>query len=90
MTVTVLVTTEDGVCQQMVLQTLSTVISRAIPSRYYTPSIATLVVLIITYAYSQGRRTTRDRDLHARVIILTVSLHYAGPISTWMGFLTGT
>jgi hypothetical protein len=44
------------------------------PSQY-TAHIVTAIVLILTArAISQGRKTTRERDLHARVILLTVLL----------------
>ncbi|KAJ7502667.1 hypothetical protein B0H11DRAFT_1989553 [Mycena galericulata] len=38
----------------------------------YTPHAVTLLILVLAFRrISQGRTTTRDRDLHARVIIVT-------------------
>ncbi|KAF7323929.1 hypothetical protein MKEN_00614400 [Mycena kentingensis (nom. inval.)] len=41
------------------------------PSDYAAPIFAAVVAIIVVRAISQGRKTTRDRDLHARVVLLT-------------------
>jgi hypothetical protein len=56
----------------MALHIFSTIIS-TIPSSYYFPAVVTILLLAITRAYTQGRRTNRDRNLHARTVIVTVS-----------------
>ncbi|KAF8588836.1 hypothetical protein K439DRAFT_1405655 [Ramaria rubella] len=55
----------------MPLHILSTIVSEAIPKSYYVPAVLTVLLLAVVRAYSQGRRTNRDRDLHARTVILT-------------------
>ncbi|KAI0343569.1 hypothetical protein BDW22DRAFT_1356026 [Trametopsis cervina] len=55
----------------MVLQAAFTLLSRVVPSGYYYHIAVSLTVVIITYAFAQGRRTNRERDLHARTILVT-------------------
>ncbi|KAI9061372.1 hypothetical protein FKP32DRAFT_1604887 [Trametes sanguinea] len=38
---------------------------------YWPHALVAATVLAVIYAYAQGRQTTRERDLHARVILLT-------------------
>ena len=57
----------------MALHIFSAIVSSTIPSSYYFPAVVTLLLLVITRAYTQGRRTNRDRDLHGRTVIVTVS-----------------
>ena len=61
----------------MVLQVLYTAVTAALPVKYWPHAAAVAAVLVVIYAYAQGRSTTRERDLHARVVILTVSLYIA-------------
>lgn len=58
----------------MVLQAAYTVVTHILPSGYYWHIVVSVVVLVITYAFSQGRTTSRERDLHARTILVTVRL----------------
>ena len=58
----------------MALHIFSAFISTAVPSSAYFPTAVVILLLTIIRAYTQGRRTNRDRDLHARTVILTVSL----------------
>lgn len=41
--------------------------------QYYVQIAVALLALAVVRAYAQGRNTSRERDLHARVILLTVS-----------------
>jgi len=42
--------------------TIFTIVSQTIPSSYYFPAALTVLLIAITRAYCQGRRTNRDRD----------------------------
>ncbi|KAF7362866.1 hypothetical protein MVEN_00636400 [Mycena venus] len=58
----------------MVLKILAAAIS-AFPqlqdTSYTVPAAATLIALLATHRIAQGRATTRERDLHACVVVLT-------------------
>jgi hypothetical protein len=41
-------------------------------SRYWVYIGATILAVVIIHAFAQGRSTTRERDLHTRVILVTV------------------
>lgn len=56
----------------MVLAAALTLVSR-FPSRYYWQTAIGVGSLVVTYAFAQGRTTNRERDLHARTILVTVS-----------------
>lgn len=57
----------------MVLQFVYQAAAAVVPPKYWYHTLAAALVLLVIYAYTQGRSTTRERDLHARVILLTVS-----------------
>lgn len=57
----------------MVLEVAYALLSSTIPSGYYIPAAVIAVALVIVYAFAQGRTTTRERDLHARVVLITVA-----------------
>lgn len=65
----------------MVLQVLYTAVTAVLPVKYWPHAAAVAAVLVVIYAYAQGRSTTRERDLHARIVILTVSLYTAVALS---------
>ena len=73
----------------MVLQVLYTATTTVLPFSYWPHAAVAVAVLLIIYAYAQGRSTTRERDLHARVIILTVSpsidIGLLGRGCNWLG-----
>lgn len=48
----------------------------AIPSAYYVYILVAVLTLVVTHAISQGRKTNRERDLHARIILVTVRNSY--------------
>lgn len=56
----------------MVLQVVYTISSYVLPSGYYIHAAVGVATLVVTYAFSQGRVTDRERDLHARTILMTV------------------
>ncbi|KAJ6459578.1 hypothetical protein C8R45DRAFT_843215 [Mycena sanguinolenta] len=43
------------------------------PTQYTPHAVTTLIALLATYRIAQGRRTTRERDLHGRVVLLTAA-----------------
>ncbi|KAI0645008.1 hypothetical protein C8Q79DRAFT_893085, partial [Trametes meyenii] len=55
----------------MVLQFVYTAVSTVIPPKYWPHAIVGATVLVVLYAYAQGRQTTRERDLHGRIVLLT-------------------
>ena len=57
----------------MVLQFVYTAAATLVPPTYWPHTLVAGAVLVVIYAYAQGRSTTRERDLHARVVLLTVS-----------------
>ena len=56
----------------MVLRIAEVVFNALLPRQYWVHIALTVVVLAIVRAFAQGRRTSRERDLHARVILVTV------------------
>lgn len=47
-------------------------------ARYYSTQTflkfgAVILAIVVARAYAQGRSTTRERDLHGRIVLLTVS-----------------
>ena len=77
----------------MVLQVLYTAATTVLPFNYWPHAAVAVAVLVVIYAYAQGRSTTRERDLHARVVILTVSpligVILCGRDCHWVGGLEG-
>lgn len=55
----------------MVLEVVYAAASQIIPSGYTVHLCVAAVALVIIYAFAQGRSTTRERDLHARVVVVT-------------------
>ncbi|KAH9851101.1 hypothetical protein C2E23DRAFT_869545 [Lenzites betulinus] len=55
----------------MVLQLVYGAVTTVIPVKYWPHALVISTTLAVIYAYIQGRQTTRERDLHARVILLT-------------------
>lgn len=41
--------------------------------KYYTHALFAVAALVTLYTYAQGRKTNRERDLHARTILITVA-----------------
>lgn len=56
----------------MVVEAAYTVSTHILPPQYYPHAAVTAVLGLITYAFAQGRTTNRERDLHARTILVTV------------------
>jgi len=57
----------------MVLDIFVAGVNTLIPSRHWLRYAAGGVGLLVVHALFQGRKTTRERDLHSRVVIITVS-----------------
>lgn len=56
----------------MVLQLVGAIFSAFFPTQYTAHIVMALVTILALRAFSQGRTTNRERDLHARVILVTV------------------
>jgi len=68
----------------MVLKILGATVNTLLPSKYYVHALVSVVLITVIHAFAQGRRTSRERDMHARVILVTVSL----PISSGLHIVT--
>ncbi|KAF7797126.1 hypothetical protein EIP86_008318 [Pleurotus ostreatoroseus] len=55
----------------MVLQLFFKAANYVFESKYFYHGVIAIIALVITYAFSQGRTTNRERDLHARTIVIT-------------------
>ena len=56
----------------MVLRIAEVVASALLPRDYWIHVVLLVVGLAAIRAFAQGRKTTRERDLHGRVILVTV------------------
>ena len=56
----------------MVLKVAYTLATYVLPTTYYWHVAIALATLVVIYAFAQGRTTDRERDLHARTILVTV------------------
>lgn len=56
----------------MVLDLAYTVLSKVLPSKYWLKLGLAVITIVVLRTLSQGRKTTRERNLHARVILVTV------------------
>ena len=56
----------------MVLKVVTTAVTAVIPSNYYVHALLAIVTILVVRAFARGRSTNRERDLHARVILVTV------------------
>ena len=56
----------------MVLRIVEAFASKYFPTQYLVHIAIGIVTLLVLRAFSQGRTTNRERDLHARTIMLTV------------------
>ncbi len=57
----------------MVLQVAYGALTTVLPPKYWPHALVVSTILVVIYAYTQGRQTTRERDLHGRIMLLTVS-----------------
>jgi hypothetical protein len=55
----------------MVLKILYAVGTTFLPLEYYTHLAVVVVGIVTVYAFAQGRKTNRERDLHGRTILIT-------------------
>lgn len=59
----------------MVLRIAEAFASRFFPTQYLIHIGVGILSLLVLRAFSQGRRTDRERDLHARIVLVTVRLN---------------
>ncbi|KAI0250928.1 hypothetical protein BJV78DRAFT_1127092 [Lactifluus subvellereus] len=55
----------------MVLKILYAIGPTILPPEYYTHAILAVVGIVTIYTFAQGRKTSRERDLHGRTILIT-------------------
>ncbi|KAG1855345.1 hypothetical protein DFJ58DRAFT_659921 [Suillus subalutaceus] len=55
----------------MVLKVLAAAVNAVLPSKYYVHAFISILAIVVVRAFSQGRTTNRERDMHARVVLLT-------------------
>ncbi|KAF9222354.1 hypothetical protein BS17DRAFT_735841 [Gyrodon lividus] len=55
----------------MVLKMLGAVVNILLPSKYYVHAIISVIAIVVVHAFAQGRTTNRERDMHARVVLVT-------------------
>ncbi|KAG2347606.1 hypothetical protein BDR05DRAFT_958371 [Suillus weaverae] len=55
----------------MVLKVLAAAVNAMLPSRYYVHALISILAIVVVRAFAQGRTTNRERDMHARVVLLT-------------------
>lgn len=56
----------------MVLKIVGAAISAFFPTQYVVHIVIGVVTILVLRAFSKGRTTNRERDLHARTIVITV------------------
>ena len=56
----------------MVLKVAEVLASTYFPTQYILHISIAVITILVLRAFSQGRRTNRERDLHARVVLITV------------------
>ncbi|KAG1794176.1 uncharacterized protein HD556DRAFT_1371433 [Suillus plorans] len=55
----------------MVLKVLAAAVNAVLPSKYYVHAFISILVIVVVRAFARGRTTNRERDMHARVVLLT-------------------
>ncbi|KAG2369463.1 hypothetical protein BDR07DRAFT_1477080 [Suillus spraguei] len=55
----------------MVLKVLAAVVNTILPSKYYPHAFISILAIVVIRAFVQGRTTNRERDMHAKVVLLT-------------------
>lgn len=66
-------------CATMVLKILGAVANSFLPSSYYVHAFVSVIAIVVVHAFAQGRTTNRERDMHARVVLVTVSRSFTFP-----------
>ena len=66
----------------MVLKILYAVGTTILPSEYYTHIALAVVGIVTVHTFAQGRKTSRERVLHGRTILITVQSHFSVVISS--------
>jgi hypothetical protein len=57
----------------MVLNIAVAAVNAALPSNHYFTAAIAVTTILVVRALIQGRKTNRERDLHARIVLVTVS-----------------
>ncbi|KIJ66152.1 hypothetical protein HYDPIDRAFT_27339 [Hydnomerulius pinastri MD-312] len=55
----------------MVLKVLGAVVNTLLPSKYYVHAVVSILAIVVVHTFAQGRTTNRERDMHARVVLVT-------------------
>ncbi|KAG2118207.1 uncharacterized protein F5147DRAFT_670472 [Suillus discolor] len=55
----------------MVLKVLAAAVNAVLPSKYYVHAFISILAIVVVRAFARGRTTNRERDMHARVVLLT-------------------
>ncbi|KAG1740821.1 uncharacterized protein EDB91DRAFT_1131628 [Suillus paluster] len=55
----------------MVLKVLAASVNVLLPSEYYVHAIVSILVIVVVRAFAQGRTTNREREMHAKVVLVT-------------------
>lgn len=56
---------------EMVLKMLGAAVNTLLPPKYYVHACLSVLLIVVVHALAQGRRTNRERDMHARVVLVT-------------------
>jgi hypothetical protein len=70
-----------------VLKILYAVGTTILPSEYYT-HLVVAVVGITVYTFAQGCKTSRERDLHGRTILITAAFYFNVNVSHFLADAT--
>lgn len=57
----------------MVVHIVSDVVANRIPGTLFVPIVVAIASIFALKAWVSGKKTNRERDLHGRTILLTVS-----------------
>ena len=71
----------------MVLKVFAVAVGALLPSNYYVHTLISILVIVVVHAFAQGRTTNRERDMHARVVLLTVRLHIHHAFGSFLHFV---
>ncbi|KAH9922576.1 hypothetical protein B0H21DRAFT_841244 [Amylocystis lapponica] len=55
----------------MALQAAYAAVSFILPPKYFPHAILIAILLFVAHAFARGRTTNRERDLHARIVLVT-------------------
>ena len=64
----------------MVLKVAEALVSTYFPAQYIFHIGIVFVIILVLRAFLQGRRTNRERDLRARVVLITVCSKFSNDL----------